>query len=98
MHRDGTKLGTLKFGAKPVLTPGTSDVSDIAFLKSDWEYIQKQPSLKVWYVKEGSDGKRELVSLEAKPGDAAYGDVVRIWLFSVRQYDAQRKCRFDIVT
>lgn len=97
-HRSGKKLGTLTFGPKPALALESPKSADVMFLESDWDYIQKQPSLEVWHVGKDPSGAPKLVHLKAKPGDPAYGDVVRIWLFSVRQYDKQRAYRVDIET
>ena len=98
ISRSGKRIGTLSFdGPKPTLK-GVSKSADGMHLESDWRTIQRKPSLKVWFQRNNAKGEPQLVSRRAKPGDPTYGNVVRIWLFSERQYDARRAYAIKITT
>ncbi len=88
VSRSGEKLGHLAFaGAKPKLHISTKDV-DGRFLKSHWERIEKRPEAKVNYVDRKGNGAK-LVTRKAKPGDADYADVVRLYLILYHPYQVE---------
>jgi hypothetical protein len=82
VSHDGDRVGRIDFGGpSPKLElAGGGESSPKTILSTYMDQLSRMESLRVWYTTGGV--APTLVSREARPGDPAFGDVVRVWLIS----------------
>jgi hypothetical protein len=85
VSRHGEPVGSLDFTTDPPTLSIETTRPEGSLLKSHWDAIATRELLEVRFHR--SDGAGKLVTLSAKPGDANYPNVVRLYLMLRHHYD-----------
>jgi hypothetical protein len=96
VSRSGEEVGTLDFTHTPPKLTVLTEKSDGDALKRQWERVQELGALKVRY-QQPKDSVETLVTVEAKPGDATYPQLVVLYLMVEESYRARYAYELEFV-
>lgn len=94
ISREKDKVGSIDFSTTPPKVTLITDKSERLGLENNWEMVQKRDPLLVRFV-QPSGPTGTLVTLKAKPGDAAYPRAVALFLMTERYYLARHAYRLE---